>query len=113
MHVCLTAGDWQHLGRAGVAGTTRYAAHDFGLPAEVLTQPILQGYMKYQDPDTGVQAAANPRMLVEQTLEDFYEMSENYYPAKLDKYPSFNKTRAQTAPPGNRPLGATLLADAL
>ena len=47
-------------------------------------------------------------MLVEKSLEEFYEVADGYYPAHLPKYPSFrlksaSTERADTAP--SKPSG--------
>lgn len=33
-------------------------------------------------------------MLAEKSLEEFYDLSENYYPAHLPKYPSFSRAKS-------------------
>ena len=40
----LSAAKLQHVGRAGVPGSTRYAAHEHGLTTEDMTQHVIANY---------------------------------------------------------------------
>ena len=44
------SGDWQHMGRVGIPGTTRYAAHEKGLKGEKYTADVLRGYAQALQP---------------------------------------------------------------
>ena len=50
----MVIGKLQHVGRSGVPGTVRYAAHEDGLQPENLTQDVISAYVEYTNSkDTG------------------------------------------------------------
>ena len=50
----MVTGKLQHVGRSGVPGTVRYAAHEDGLQPENLTQDVISAYVEYTNSkDTG------------------------------------------------------------
>lgn len=100
-------GKMQHVGRTGAPGGVRYTAHENGLMAEDYTQDVISTYTAIQEAKQQLLQKPNPprqdqRLLSSQTLEQFYEQADNYYPPNRPKYPSFDRTRIQSAPSGAR-----------
>ncbi|XP_013402255.1 uncharacterized protein LOC106167906 [Lingula anatina] len=92
-------GSLQFIGRGGQPQGVRYAAHDLGETPEEYTKDIVVGYSRLHG--TGPAPGIDPKMLVSQTTEEFYQLAEGYYP-DTPKYPSsvVAAMRPKSTPPG-------------
>ncbi|CAH1778109.1 unnamed protein product [Owenia fusiformis] len=86
----------QHAGRSGTPHSIRYVAHDHATRPEHYTFEVLSDYAQWDEKTQKLKNYIDPKMLVKQNLEEFYEMAENYYPPNLPQFQGH--TRPNTAP---------------
>ncbi|XP_046560039.1 LOW QUALITY PROTEIN: uncharacterized protein LOC124269070 [Haliotis rubra] len=90
----------EFVGRSGTLCDVRYTAHEHGEMPELHTKQQLQGVQ----PEV---AGRDENKLLQQTLEEFYQTTDAYYPTSLPKYRSTRHRPSQCNKPKSAPAPHT------
>ncbi|XP_067661240.1 uncharacterized protein [Haliotis asinina] len=90
----------EFVGRSGTLCDVRYTAHEHGEMPELHTKQQLQGVQPQA-------AGRDENKLLQQTLEEFYQTTDAYYPNSLPKYRSTRHRPSQCNKPKSAPAPHT------